>query len=470
MTFRLESERMFLGTLLAVALHGVLLILVQRLLDLDRDLPDYPGPLTVQLIAQVPPAATQATVEPAPPSLPTQEEATAPVLTPATTPDPVAAQRSEPEPKPAPAPEPEPVPVQEQAPVKTQAKAEADVDDAPATSPAPPWVPTLQRSVEMVPVRGRGGLNALSPAGGTPSARSGAAVATPALLPGQAVAVRPAGEYEGRGDRVDAFSEGLALPVDESVYARSASGPTPEVRATPGVSRENPVSVARDPGFLGQERAVAAPVMPVRMSGTPTATRGAAAGDDSRGAQSVPIVDSSPGLPESGSISAAVEVAVSAEAAGGETPSLGAERLAQLDQVLQDGSSGSDRTASAGDARGPSQQGAGGQPRLAAAGSGLRLPDGMKVSASLGLRRLVAVATPALPDGIPSEIVRSTVRVRITVDPQGRVRPQGFEPDSGSTALNNEIYAALRKWRYEPVQEQQPVSAVVTIEIRTRSA
>lgn len=468
MTFRVESERIFVSTLLAVALHGVMLVVVQRLLDLERQLPVYPGPLMVELISEVPPAAPRDRVQP---TLPTQEEAIAPVLTPVVTSQPVVAERFEPDTVTTAASEPASLPVQAQPPIKTQA--ETDVDEASAAIFSPPWVPTLQRPVEMVPVRGRGGLNALSPAGGgTPSgARSDASFAAQAPFTAQAVGVvRPAGEYEGRGDRVDAFSEGLVLPVDDSAYARSSSGLILEVRARQGVSRD-PMPTASAPGFLGQDRAIVAPVIPVKMSGVPTATRAVASSDGTREAEAapVPIVGSSPGLLDPGSISATVEVAVSEEAAGGETPSLGAARLAQLDQVLQNGGSGSDRTAISAEVRPLPQKRSGGQPHLAAAGSGLRLPDGMQVSSSLGMRRLVAVATPSLPDGIPSEIVRSTVNVHIVVDPDGRVRPQGFDPDSGSTVLNNEIYAALRKWRYEPAQDRQSVKAMVTIKIRTRS-
>ena len=79
------------------------------------------------------------------------------------------------------------------------------------------------------------------------------------------------------------------------------------------------------------------------------------------------------------------------------------------------------------------------------------------------------VVDPALPERYPDEIVRSTVRVQIRVDPQGWVRVERFERDSGSTELNNEITETLRQWRYEPVQSQDPVYGVVTIEIRTRS-
>ena len=181
------------------------------------------------------------------------------------------------------------------------------------------------------------------------------------------------------------------------------------------------------------------------------------------------MITTEPVLPEIGSQQAMVEVAMAMQA-GEASPIIGVDRLAQLDQVLRDGGTSRDPSVNSGDSWSLAQQDASGQPLLGLGDEGgLRLPEGIEVSASLGLRRLVAVTTPVLPDGIPSEIVRSTVRVHIVVDPQGWVRPLGFSPDSGSTALNNEIYAALRKWRYESVQDQQSVRGTITIEIRTRS-
>ena len=92
------------------------------------------------------------------------------------------------------------------------------------------------------------------------------------------------------------------------------------------------------------------------------------------------------------------------------------------------------------------------------------------MSGSLGLRPLLKVVDPALPKRYPDEIVRSTVRLHISVDSQGLVKYERWEQDSGSTEINNKIIEALRQWRYEPVKTQDRVFGMVTIEIRTRSA
>ena len=465
MTFRRESERMFVSVLLAAAFHVVALIVVQRLLDVDRDLHSSSERLTVQLIAtDVPsPVSDEESLEPAVLSASMQENVMPSVLTP----EPVAAVSHSPEEEIVSLSEPEFV--QEPTLVKPESKSEKDSVDASATSLVPPWVPTLQRPVEAVPVRGRGGLAALSLIGGTSAGgRSGAAVTAPALWAGKVVGVRPSGEYEGLADLVPAYNDGLKLPVDESVYASSSVGPDTVAPSLRGVSPDN--SMANNAGFLGQQRVAAPLLMPVRRSGSPTIKRGDAAGKGSRVSESsaAPVIATEIGLPSIGSRQATVEVAMLMQT-GDASPIIGVDRLARLDQVLRDGGSSSDRTMSSDGKLISAQQNASGQPLLALGGSGLRLPEGIEVSASLGMRRLVAVTTPVLPDGIPSEIVRSTVRVHIIVDPQGWVKPLGFSPDSGSTALNNEIYAALRKWRYESVRDQQPVNGTITIEIRTRS-
>ena len=91
------------------------------------------------------------------------------------------------------------------------------------------------------------------------------------------------------------------------------------------------------------------------------------------------------------------------------------------------------------------------------------------MSGSLGLRPLLNVVDPALQGKYPDEIVDATVIAHIRVEPQGWVRVERFERDSGSTEINNEITKTLRQWRYEPVEGQDPVYGVVTIQIRTRS-
>ena len=122
MTFRLESERMFVSVLVAAVLHGVLLIIVHQLFDLDYQ--DYTRPLTVQLIApEVREAPGKAAVRPSLPSVPKQERTAAPVVAPKAAPQPVATEKPAPEAKPA----PERVTTEEPAPVRTQPRAETDV-------------------------------------------------------------------------------------------------------------------------------------------------------------------------------------------------------------------------------------------------------------------------------------------------------------------------------------------------------
>ena len=458
MTFRLESERMFISVLVAAVLHGVLLIVVHKLFDLDYQ--DYTRPLTVQLIApEVREAPGKAAVRPSLPSVSKQERTAAPVVAPKAAPQPVATEKPAPEAKPA----PERVTTEEPAPVRTQPRAATDVESAPA-SPVSPWTPTLRQSVESAQVRGRGGLNALATDGATQSGpRSGAAVAVPAPFAGQAVGVRPAGAYTGQGDPAT-LKEGLALPVDESVYAKSASSPTREMRAAQGVSPDNPVPVVRDPGLLGQDREVVTPLAPVRMSGTPTARRADAAGTGTGGTElaAAPLTAPAPGSAKSGPVDATVYGGAAAPA--GDTPSIGS-RIQDLDRALSAG--GRDSTASPGRNQGSSSRVDG---ATGPAGRDLRLPEGWDVLGALGLRPLLNVVDPALPDKYPDEIVDATVIVHIRVEPEGWVKAVRFERDSGSTELNNKITETLRQWRYEPVENQDPVYGVVTIQIRIRSS
>ena len=468
MTFRGQSERMFVGVLVAAVLHGALLMVMHKLFDLDFE--DYTRPLAVRLLApdarDVPVREDRRSL----PAVPKQEQSAPAVAPPEPAQQPVATARPAPEPEAQPAPER--VAAQEPAPVRTQPRTES-ATARPATAgsttaestiaesateeasprPAAAWTPALRQPVESAPVRGRGGLNALSGDVATRAEpRSGAAIAVPA-------------PFSGQGDIPTTFKDGLALPEDESVYARSASSPTPGDRAGQGAGAEDTVPVVRDPGLIGRNREAAAPLAPVRMSGTPTARRADAPGAGTGGTEpaSVPLDGPTPRAAKPAPVDATVSGGAAA-APSKDTAGIDSSDLDRLDGALSAG--GRDSTASAGEARGSS----------AAAGGvagplfpDVRLPDGWNVSGSLGLRPLLNVVDPALPDRYPDEIVRSTVRVWIRVDPQGWVKVDRFERDSGSTELNKEITETLRQWRYEPVEGQDPVYGMVTIEIRTRS-
>lgn len=472
MTFRLESERMLVSVLLAAAFHVVALFVVQLLLDVDRDLHSSPERLTVQLIAaDVPSRISEKNIEPSVLIASMQENVMSSVRTPDQKEQPVVPVSPATEPKIVSISKPELI--QESAKVGMESKPENGNDDSSTIIPVASWVPTLQRPVDAVPVRGRGGLSALSPpvVGTSTGGRSGATVGILTPLAGKIVGVGPSGEYKGRSDLVPAYNDGLTLLADEAVYAISSSGSDTVAPSLQGVSPDRSILLSHNAGFLGQQRMAAPPVIPVRRSGSPTIKLGDADRNGTRGLalSATSVITNEPGFPEISSQQAMVEVAMAIQS-GDVSPIIEVNRLAQLDQVLRDGGSSRDPAVNSGAVWSLAQPGASGQPLLGLGGKGgLRLPEGIEVSASLGLRRLVAVTTPVLPDGIPSEIVRSTVRVHIVVDPQGWVRPLGFSPDSGSTALNNEIYAALRKWRYESVKDQQPVRGTINIEIRTRS-
>ena len=443
MTFREESERMFVGVLVAAVLHGALLIVGHRLFDLRIE--DYTRPLTVQLLA---PETRGAPVRDERPVPPKQEETAPAVAVPRPAPQPVAT----PQPAADAQPAPERSTAQEPAPVRTQPRSESAAA-ADSSGPVAAWTPALRQSVESAPVRGRGGLNAVA-----------GDVAAQAESPAHAATAAPA-PFAGQGDLPTTFKDGLALPADESVYARSASSRTPGDSAAQGLGADDSVPVVRDPGLSGRSPQTAAALAPVRMSGTPTARRADAAGTGAGAAErAAPIADFAPGAaarpaPVDATVYGGAAASPSDEAAG-----VGS-RLPDLDRALR--ASGRDSTASTGQDRGASTAADG---AAGPATSDARLPDGWNVSGSLGLRPLLNVVDPALPERYPDEIVRSTVRVRIRVDPQGWVKIERFETDSGSVDLNNEITETLRQWRYEPVTDEQPVYGVVTIEIRIRSA
>ncbi|MDD9988532.1 MAG: hypothetical protein OXQ31_19810 [Spirochaetaceae bacterium] len=444
MTFREQSERMFAGVLVAAVLHGALLIAMHKVFDLRFE--DYTRPLTVQLLA---PEHRGAPVREERPLPPKQEETAPAVAVPKPAPQPVATPRPAAQAQPA----PERATAQEPAPVRTQPRTESAPAEASA-SPVAAWTPALRQSVESAPVRGGGGLNAVT--GDTvrqAEPRAAAAASAAATFTAQDAA---------QDDLPTTFKDGLALPVDDSVYARSASSRAPGASAFQGAGSDDSVPVVRDPGLSGRSRDASAPLTPVRMSGTPTASRADAPGTAGT-EQGVPLVDSAPQVaPKPAPVDATVyggPAAPSGEAADG------GERLQDLDRALR--ASGSDSTASAGADQGASTAADGvAGPAVADA----RLPEGWNVSGSLGLRPLLKVVDPALPKRYPDEIVRSTVRLHISVDSQGLVKYERWEQDSGSTEINNKIIEALRQWRYEPVKTQDRVFGMVTIEIRTRSA
>lgn len=443
MTFREGSERMFVGVLVAAVLHGALLIVVHRLFDLRIE--DYTRPLTVQLLA---PETRDAPVREERPLPPKQEETAPAVAVPRPAPQPVAT----PQPAADAQPAPERSTAQEPAPVRTQPRTESAAAGA-SPRPVAPWTPALRQSVESAPVRGRGGLSAVAgDAGAQAEPPADAATASPA-------------PFAGQGDLPTTFKDGLALPTDESVYARSASSRAPGDNAARGLGSDDSVPVVRDPGLSGRSPDTAAALAPVRMSGTPTARTADAAGTGTgAAARTVPLAGFAPGA-----AAAAKPAPVDAKVYGGAAASSSDEaagvgsRISDLDRALR--ASGRDSTASTSQVQGAST------PADGAAGPAIdaRLPEGWNVSGSLGLRPLLNVVDPALPERYPDEIVRSTVRVWIRVDPQGWVRVDRFEQDSGSTELNNEITETLRQWRYEPVEGEDPVYGKVTIQIRIRS-
>ena len=431
---------MFAGVLVAAVLHGALLIVVHTLFDLRFE--DYTRPLTVQLLAPESRAAPVRAERPLPPK---REETAPAVAVPKPAPQPVATPRPAARAQPA----PERATAEEPAPVRTQPRAESAPAEAPA-SPVAAWTPALRQSVESAPVRGRGGLNAVP---GDAAAQAGP--------PADAATAAPA-SFTGQGDLPTTVKDGLALPVDESVFARSASSRPPGSSAAQGVSSDDSVPVVRDLGRSGTSRDATAPRVSVRMSGTPR--RADASGTGTGGAVlAAPPADSAP-LP-AGNKPAPVHARVSGGTASPshDAEGIGSENLDRLDQALD--ASGLDSTASAGADRGASTaaDGAAGPP-----GPDVRLPEGWDVSGPLGQRRLLNPVYPA-PERYPELIVRETVRVQISVDPQGRVTVEGFERGSASAELNNAITEALRQWRYQPAPSQDPVDAMVTIQIRNRS-
>ena len=433
---------MFAGVLVAAVLHGALLIVVHKLFDLRFE--DYTRPLTVQLLA---PESRAAPVRAARPLPPKQEETAPAVAVPKPAPQPVATPRPAAEAQPA----PERATAQEPAPVRTQPRTESAPAEAPASTVAA-WTPALRQSVS-APVRGGGGLNAVT--GDTvrqAEPRAGAAASVAAPFTAQDAA---------QDDLPTTFKDGLALPVDDSVYARSVSSRTPGSSAAQGVSSDDSVPVVRDLGQSGTSRDSAASRASVRVSGTPTARKADAAGTGTGG--TVLHADSAP-LP-AGNKSAPVHARVSGGTASPshDAEGIGSGNLDRLDQALD--ASGLDSTASTGADRGASTaaDGAAGLP-----GPDVRLPEGWDVSGPLGQRRLLNPVYPA-PERYPELIVRETVRVQISVDPQGRVTVEGFERGSASAELNNAITEALRQWRYQPAPSQDPVDAMVTIQIRNRS-
>ena len=184
-----------------------------------------------------------------------------------------------------------------------------------------------------------------------------------------------------RGDLPTTFKDGLALPVDESVFARSASSPTPGGSAAQGLSSDDSVPVVRDPGLSGRKADTAA-LAPVRASGTPTGRRADAAGTGTGAAEwAVPLADFAPGA-------VTTQAPVHAEVRGGgaasssdETAGVGS-LLPDLDRALSE--SGRDNTASAGQDRGASTAADG---AAGPAVADVRLPKGWNVSGSLDCAR-----------------------------------------------------------------------------------
>lgn len=438
MTFREQSERMFAGVLVAAVLHAALLIGAHKLFDLRFE--DYTRPLTVRLLA---PETRDVPVREQRPLPPKQEEAAPAVAVPKPAPQPVATPRSAARPQPA----PERATAEEPAPVRTQPRTESAPAEASA-SPVAAWTPALRQSVESAPVRGGGGLNAVT--GDTvrqAEPRAGAA-SSPA--------------FGTQGDLPTTFKDGLALPVEESVWR--ASSRTPGDSAARGLSSDDSVPVVHDLGRSGRNPDTATAPAPIRTSGIPTSGKADAAGSGTGAAErAVPIDDFAPGAAKQAPVHAEVSEG-GAPSSTDETGGVGSQ-IEDLDRVLSE--IGRDGTAGAGQDRG-----AGTTADRAAEPTGpdVGLPEGWKVTGSLGLRRLVHVVDPALPEHIPAEMAGSELRVWIRANPQGSVRVHRWERNSASMDLNNKITEALRQWRYEPVDGPDPVDGMVTIQIRMRPA
>ena len=408
---------------------------------------ERPAPKPV--VAERPTPQPIVTEKPTPQPIVAERPTPQPIVTEKPTPQPIVAERPTPQPlvteKPASAPQP--------APVETQPRAET-LAETNATAPPVQQQPTatMRKEFDAAQAHGRAGLNARSPAG------ESAAVAVPF-----AGSVVQAGAAVSQGALAASFKEATAQSADESVYAKSASSPTPDARTARAAVSDSAVPVVRDPdGLVGGSSEVAASA-PVRMSGTPTARRADAADDGVAASTlaSVPVTDSSPGSSKPAPVGATVYGGAPAPAA--DDASVGS-RIQDLDRALD---AGGRVAAGSGSDDGSGSQGGGAA--AGPAGRDPRLPAGWNVSGSLGLRPLLNVIHPALPDRYPDEIVQMTVRVLIRVDPAGWVRVERFEQDSGSTELNNEITKTLRQWRYEPVDDREPVYGTVTIQIRSRS-
>ena len=456
MTFRLESERMFVSVLAAIVVHGVLLIGVHRLFDLSYE--DFAQPLTVKLLnPEVQEAIGQEDLRSVVQAVPKQQEPTASSETPNKLSQANVTKLPELESKPS----PERVTQEMLARVKTQPRAVAAIEDA-SVRDSSTWMPALRQSVEAAPVRGRGGLSALK-AEGRPS-QSGAELGELISFPDQLVRVSSAAEYLGQRMPAATFKDGLTLPIDESVYAKSTASLTPDVHAAQSIRPDDLVPVVRDLGFLGQDQEGFEPVSPVRMSGTPTPRKAGIFGSEKIGKEPASsfLADPTPGMAKAGPVDATVYGG--AVLMPGETVSIGS-RIRDLDRSLSAG--GHDSTSSPGRDVGSSSYVDG---SAGPTGSDLQLPKGWSVLGSLGLRPLVNVVRPALSDRYPDEIVDTTVVAHIRVEPEGWVRVVKFERDSGSTRINNQITETLRQWRYQPVQGEDPVYGVVTIQIRIRSS
>ena len=331
MTFREQSERMFAGVLVAAVLHGALLIAMHKVFDLRFE--DYTRPLTVQLLA---PEHRGAPVREERPLPPKQEETAPAVAVPKPAPQPVATPRPAAQAQPA----PERATAQEPAPVRTQPRTESAPAEASA-SPVAAWTPALRQSVESAPVRGGGGLNAVT--GDTvrqaePRAAAAASAAAPfAAQDGRRTISPPPSRTGWRCRWTTRCMRG----------ARRAGRPARVLYR--GAGSDDSVPVVRDPGLSGRSRDASAPLTPVRMSGTPTASRADAPGTAGT-ERGVPLADSAPQVaPKPAPVDATVyggPAAPSGEAADG------GERLQDLDRALR--ASGSDSTASAGADRGAS--------------------------------------------------------------------------------------------------------------------
>ena len=403
------------------------------------------------------------TERPAPKPIVTERPTPQPIVTERPTPQPIVAERPAPQPivteRPAPQPivteRPAPQPIvtaetasaPQPAPVEMQPRAETGATAPPVQQQ--PWTATMRKEFDAAQVLGRAGLNARSPAA--------AAVAVPS-----AGSAAPAGASVSQGALAASFKEVTVPSADESVYAKSASSPTADARTARAAVSDSAVPVV-DPEIVGRSSEVVASA-PVRMSGTPTARRADAAGDGMAEPtlSSEPIAASSPGASKPAPVGATVYGGAPAPAA--DTAASVGSRIQDLDRALD---AGGRVAAGSGSDDGSGSQGGGAA--AGPAGRDPRLPAGWNVSGSLGLRPLLNVIHPALPDRYPDEIVQMTVRVLIRVDPAGWVRVERFEQDSGSTALNNEITKTLRQWRYEPVDDRDPVYGTVTIQIRSRS-